>query len=259
MVVEKKENNYLREKRLHLKDYEVKKMTLNYLEVKNFFGTIVPQIEKDEVLIVMVAARKKYDPTLSRSKEMLDTLIIRSNDIVVIMNELTMLEAKANYYRDYKTRELINKKALAYYIDLYPKSIIKSWGLLSKEMNQWIYEALKQEKYDYHNFRNIEAKLFSALAKSSSRRPIRLLDVDTKDENFLNSVLEKLPKPNWITQTRGGFHVLFSIDKNLEKEIGKACYEVSKNNRLVEFQTHQCLTPIPGTLQGGLEVVRVKE
>jgi hypothetical protein len=79
------------------------------------------------------------------------------------------------------------------------------------------------------------------------------MDIDEKNVGLLEKILrEKDLDPLWITETRGGFHVILEHSKENCRKI----YELSRDYKQIENQSHQAQTPVPGTLQGGFLVKR---
>lgn len=213
----------------------------NWNLVEEFFEKVVPEPERDEVLIIMLAARKKYCSEISRSEEVLDKLIIEDKEIG-LRKLRKFLRIEEGDYFDFKTRKQIPLSATAVYIDLYPKSCLKAIVEWNKLTHQWMYQAIVDEKFDLKVFKKLDAKWFSSLAKSSSRKPVRILDIDTKE------VKVDIPRPDWITETRGGYHYIY---KEPSKETMKHLVTLAQKYNFIETSWHQGLTVIPGTLQGG--------
>jgi len=139
---------------------------------------------------------------------------------------------------------------MAAYLDLYPKSTLKAISTWNKTVLQWMSDAIINPEFELRVFRKIDTKLFSSIAKSNSRKPVRILDVD--DQNLEQYFEAGLPEPDWITKTRGGWHLIYlTPTKEKEKEVSKELYEKSKDFERIEIQWHQGQTVIPGTLQGG--------
>lgn len=221
--------------------------------LREWFDYIVPELQNDEVLIGILCARKKYSDKISRSEEILDKVILKSDKDSNIRRLTKFLRIEEGDYIDFKTGEPIPLEAMVAYLDLYPKSTLKAISTWNKTVLQWMSDAIINPEFELRVFRKIDTKLFSSIAKSNSRKPVRILDVD--DQNLERYFGKGLPKPDWVTRTRGGYHLIyFTPTKEKEREVSKELYEKSKNFDLIEIQWHQGQTVIPGTLQGGVEV-----
>ena len=218
---------------------------------REFHETVFPNLQDDEVVICMIVARKKYAPEITRSEEMLDKLILKTDSVDFVISKLRKFGFVDDVYLMYKSNDYIPPKAMAMYIDLFPKSAIRAYNVFCKDINQWMYDAIKNPEFERKNFRKLDTKIFSALARSNSRTPVRIMDVDVKDEFFLEGVLKEAKlEPLWITETRGGFHVIVESTKENCRKI----YELSRKYNVIENQSHQAQTPVVGSLQGGFLV-----
>jgi len=214
---------------------------------KQFIKKMIPELERDEVIIGLLAARKKYAPEISRSAEIVDKIIVKRKEDVFRKFRRFMRVEKGDYI-DFKTGNPIPVDAMVCYIDLNPRSSMRALNLFQKEMNDWVIEAALSE-FDLSHFRKLDTKVFSALARRVSRRMYFLVDIDDQNPE---RYLDMLPKPLWITQTRGGFHLIYPSHREIKAEIFNA---VSEHDLEVEVQ-RDTQTPVPGSLQGGVEVKR---
>jgi len=225
--------------------------------MRHFLDFVLPELKNDEVFTVILAARKKYSSLISRSSEMLDKLIIKTNDIDRIICKLRKFGAVEKVYTDYNTGDFIPLEPMVMYIDLHPKSIIKALSFyFHKEVDEMMYNSIASNDFDLKQFRKVDTKLFSAISRSSDRKIYAILDFDAKDIDFLRDILDlKGIAPIWITETRGGYHAIF----NYSKEVARSVYELSSEHSKVEMQHKTALTPIVGTLQGGFRVRKYLE
>ena len=220
-------------------------------EVLKFLESVVPKLERDEVILMLLAARKKYYPKLKRSEEILDRKIIRTDNPKIILQKLKRFTEGVFYQDD----EIIPEEALVPYIILNPKSTIKAYNAFTKEVNDQIFNLIKTiqnnpDKVDYNFFRKLDLKLFSAIHRSTSRHLYWLVDIDEKDEDKLNLVVDKLGEDVvWITETKNGFHVIVKVSSNS----GKVLFTELKGKEGIEIQ-REVMTPICGCKQGGFKV-----
>lgn len=249
----------------------------NEEETKHFIETVLQPLKNDEVYIVILTARKKYCPTISSSLEVVSRDIIRNNDTNKIMRKLKKMSIVEGLYTD-KNEDIIPNEAFTLYILPEPRSMLKAYNEFNKDINQWNYENLIKsnivEDSNLELYRKLDLKLFSAIHRSKSKSKYFIIDIDKKDETLLNNILYFIKaKENkedlgielqigylytsniaWISETRGGYHVIL----NRNDETGKIIHEImNRKMEFVEFRK-ETMTPIPGTLQGGFVVKEYK-
>jgi len=215
--------------------------------IKKFADEVLVDLEGDEVYSVVLVARKKYCSRLARSQEMLDMLVVKRKEDFV-RKVCRFLRIEEGDYIDFKTGEPIPLESMACYVDIYPKSCIKAGLELNKLFLNWLVERGNNPEFDDKVFTKLNTKLFASIHKSNSRKPHKIVDIDTKDFDF-----STLPRSRaWITETRGGYHVIYlTPDSDTIKEL----VDFRKSSpESVEFAWHQGQTVIPGTLQGGFKV-----
>lgn len=209
-------------------------------------------LHKDEVYIILGIARKKYDSTLSMTSQILvQRKIIRQVEYLLIQTQIQKVDACMHLA--YDNGQKIPLGACALYIDLNPRSYIKALPKFFNEMTNFTYEALYNPEFNFDIFKNADSKLFSALHASTSKKYYQLLDLDCKDIDKVESIINILGKEIvWKSETRGGYH--FIVHKTHENS--KIIHEQLKSMNKLEIQK-ACLTPIVGTLQGGFLVKEV--
>lgn len=233
---------------------------------RKFLNTVLKPLKNDEVYVTLIAARKKYCPTMS-SMEVVSRDIIRNNDTDKIVRKLKKLSIVEGIYVD-KNNNIIPIEAFALYILPEPRSTLKAYNSFIEDINKWNYENLVKsntsEETNLELYRKLDLKLFSNIHKSTSRSIYFIIDIDRKDQALLNYILniikdEELNNKtkfhitesiSWISETRGGFHIIL----NRNEITGKAVHTIKmKNIQYVKFRK-ETMTPIPGTLQGGFVV-----
>lgn len=224
----------------------------NEILVRNFCKHVLPELRDDEVLIMTLFSRRKYGGV----QELLNRAILRRTDSNYVLRKIKRMSYVDDVYIDRTTGEPIPTSSMVLYIDLIPKSTVKAIKTFNREMYEWLYSAITSDKFDRSLFRRIDIKLFSAIHRSSSRRPFFLIDVDDKTDwtdpsSKLYDVLSFLDERyiQWVTETKGGFHVL--VDRT--NETGRVIFKYIRCIDNVEVHK-EVMTPIPGTLQGGFEV-----
>jgi len=221
----------------------------NYL--RQFIEEAIPELKNDEVLIILLAARKKYFSKLTRSQEVVARSILRRNDAQYIIGKIKRLAVSGCFFDQDKP---IPPKALVAYIDLNPKSTIKAFNHFAREVLSQLYIATTGN-INYNYFKKLDVKLFSAIHKSNtSDHPYWCIDIDQKNLAVLQGIITFINPENvvWVSETRNGYHVI--VRRNAET--GEKLFRYGLPSKLkenVELKK-EALTPIPGTLQGGFLV-----
>ena len=230
-------------------------LVYNFDEVKDFVTRILIKLEDDEVSILLLNTRKKYCPVeLSKSEEVLGRELIRHNDLDKIIRKIKKVAYIDNIYVDIHTLEDVPIHCFALYCLLDPRSTLKGYGEFIEDINKWIYESFKGESKNLELYRRIDVKLFSAIHKNRSRGLYFVVDIDKKDEAILDKITGLLiGHIEWVSETHGGYHVI--VNKN--DETGTIIYKNMAGMEYVEI-LKDAMTPMPGTLQGGFEVVGIR-
>lgn len=229
-------------------------LLVNEKELVEFCKAVLPPLENDEVLISVITARKKYGE-ISRSEEILDKTILKQSEPGYVVRRLRKFGFVEGCYIDYKTGKVLTGNCMVMYIDILPRSVVKAFRVFTNHIQDWIYQALFSEEFNYEIFRKLDTKLFSALARSVSRALYYIIDIDNKDKGLLDKVTKLLgDSVVWVSETRGGYHVI--VHKN--KETGRIIYKELSKTPGIEIFGKQGQTPVPGTLQGGFLVKKVE-
>jgi len=227
---------------------------------RKFYKAVWPRLTGDEVLTAVIVARKKY-ANISRSEELLAYEILKHDDFSYVWRRLKRLGYVKNIYVDYKTGKPIPAKAMTLYVDLHPKSVLKAYEKLIAES---LVEAMfvKQSTTVAQKFKNLDRHWFSCICRSRTRKPVYLVDIDVKDQDVLQQVVNCLESDVlWITETRGGYHIII----NNENPGARFYFDRKKRSiiwmhddkreelRLPHVEVHydQAQTPVPGSMQGG--------
>lgn len=223
-------------------------------ETKNFVDRILGQLEDDEVYILLLNARKKWCPKLSRSEEVMNRELIRDNDLDKILRKIKRIGSVNGIFVDKGTLIEIPNNCFAVYCLLDPRSTLKGYGEFISTINKWIYESFMGDSKNLDLYRRIDIKLFSAIHKKKSRGLFFVIDIDKKDEAILNKVTGLLAGHiEWVSETHGGYHVI--VKKTYDT--GIIIYKEITGMEYVEILKDPT-TPLPGTLQGGFKVVGIK-
>ena len=99
---------------------------------------------------------------------------------------------------------------------------------------------------------NLPSQFMSECQKNAAER--RILDIDIDDASKFPAVAEKIEdldvEPTFIIRSRGGYHLLCY---DCPKTVNKALYDMSQQIGDIDMLKNSMI-PIPGTLQGGVEV-----
>lgn len=224
-------------------------------ETKKFVEKVLMKLEDDEVYILLLNARKKWCPELSRSEEIMYRDIIGDNDLNKILRKIKKISYAYGVYADRNTLEDVPLDCMSIYVLLDPRSTLKGYGEFISDINKWIYESFVGSSKNLDFYRRIDIKLFSAIHKSRSRSLYFVVDIDKKDEDMLSNITGLLEGYiEWISETHGGYHVI--VDKN--RDTGTIIYEKIVGTEYVEI-LKDAMTPVPGTLQGGFKVIGIRK
>lgn len=224
-------------------------LLVNENETKRFLEKVAPKLEKDEVLLLSLAVRGKYCPGVESSGAFLNSMVLRNNDINDIMLKIRRMSYVDKCYISYRTGNYINPECMVIYIDLQPRAVKSAMNLLFKEY----MDVVSEENVNYELLKKFTSwsKMRHVLAKNRSKKLLLDIDIDIKDEDLLNNILDIVDdNVECVIESRGGYHVIIINDKRIAKEL----YEKYSKNEYIEFSSKQVQVPIPGTLQGGFEV-----
>lgn len=237
----------------------VKIKIINKENCRDFIERCVPTLKNDEVLIYFVFVRKKYCPQVRNHHQMVFRDILKDNDPNYIIPKIEKIPDR---FIDYQSSIYYGENCYALYIDLIPKSTLKAYIHFSKEIQDLIYQSLKNDS-QLKEFRKIKNRLLSAIHKKSSWKPFIMIDIDSKDNELLEEIYNQIDwTPIYISETRGGYHLIYEktsaicrdIYENLRKDEDLIGYF---ENKTIEIQS-EVMTPVVGTLQGGFEVKEYK-
>jgi hypothetical protein len=184
---------------------------------------------------------------------MISRTFIHHNSYEDIIRKIRRFEVPEECFVDKNTNVIIPQTNYATYIDLVPKSMIKSLIDFNSDIMNEIWETTK-DKNRISRFRNIDSLLFSKVHKTNAtRNPYRIVDVDDKSlYEKVRGLLKYYEIPiRWVTETHGGFHIIIPVGVHMEN-FHRNVVPVMKH----EFGTKveilkEPMTPICGTYQGG--------
>jgi hypothetical protein len=224
-------------------------------ETREFVERILMKLVDDEVYILLLNARKKWCPHLSRSEEIMYRDVIRDNDLNGTLRKVKRISCvSGGIYVDRGTNKDIDTGCMAVYCLLDPRSTLKGYGEFIEYINSWIYDSFKGESKNLELYRKMDIKLFSAIHKNRSRSLYFVIDIDKKDEAILDKITGPLEgHVRWISETHGGYHVI--VGKSYEA--GMIIYPNMVGMEYVEV-LKEPMSPLPGTLHGGFKVIGIR-
>jgi hypothetical protein len=240
-----------------------------------------------EVALMYLAYRRKYNPSvIIHEATCFDRKIVKYSDENIFYQLVRSYEIPSD---GYTTREGLPapEDAMVIYCMLNPRSTVKAWGMLQKEMSNAMEHTLLQKERSSNDpnkssvpkeWKRIDSLYKNCVHKSRSRKPYFELDVDTKDPEVIERVatfLRTLDTSSWICtiETRGGYHVVFDTEKlgktgrsAVYKEFTDKSYKVPTTSfdgkNIVKDLVEICsdpVEPIPVTVQGGFNVKFVED
>ena len=219
------------------------------------FSKILPKLREDEVLVMQLLARRKYEARITRHESMLERVLLKRTDPDYILRRVKKIGRAEGLYRDIRSNKIIPLESMVIYLDLIPRTCIRASNQFITDINQWYYQAIVDRNFDFGLFRRIDAKLFSAISKSVSRKPIVMIDIDVNNFDKLIEVYNVVKGwVYWVSKTHGGYHII--CDSEITREIYINFKELIES-KVIEIFTKQAPTPVPGTIQGGKRVLKI--
>jgi len=229
-------------------------MIWSELEVEKYVNNILPELQFDEVFVMLMFFRSKYVSNTNENMT-LSRKLIREKDPKLVLSKIKKISSQKHFYM--KTYEELPEKGKCIYIDPNPKSTIKGYNKFVKEVNSNLYSITKSlmnnNDVNFKYFKRLDMNLFSCIHSSRSRLIYYLIDFDIKDEDVLNNIYEKIEKyVKCIIETKNGYHMLINVTNESIMKIFSIRKEL-ENNDSIEFKKDFC-NPVPGTLQAGFKV-----
>lgn len=220
-------------------------------EAKNFIDTLHPELNDNEVLLFLLDARKKYFPEITSKDRMIQRKVLKKKEYTDrLLYEICSVEDRYMYEGGF-----IPKEAFVLYMVLNPCDIIKAYFKLQEDMNQLLYQVMKRDENALYNFKKVHVHWFSALHRSRAKLKYWLIDIDEKDEELLKYVLQFGFEVKWISETRGGYHIIIPVND----ENGKILFRDKVLSKLEKVELKKnAMTPVVGTMQGGVLVRKYK-
>ena len=223
-------------------------------EVQAFVDRVVPDLDDDEALVLLLMARRKYlSPEEREAFSLGDTVVLRRETLSRkedLAQRVRRLSAHHGAYVDRDGRPL-PEHVFGVYLTANPRSQRKAALATLKE--------LADQLYDSQRIR-VEQVAASQLHKAASRKPYLDFDVDVADDDDLDVIVEEIQSclgttPCHVIETRGGAHVVVptkQIDPAVKKSFYQAIAAIGKRMAgEIEVQ-NDAMLPVPGTWHGGV-------
>jgi hypothetical protein len=162
------------------------------------------EFEGDNECYVLIAiARKKYNPEIKSEAAVFREVVKRPEDIERKYKKLRILVRNFEHSN-------IRPEDFNLYVTANPRCCAKAYKMLKQRFAQWDYEGL------YPHIKKITGEWFSCLQtpECRARKRFFVLDIDTKDHDFLDKVAKALMDDginivDFLTiPTRSGIHML---------------------------------------------------
>lgn len=228
-------------------------------ELMKSFALTIPKLERDEVYLMVAGARKKYakdNPDVSTSHEVMIRHVVRDTEPDKFMQGFAKTVSQLAFCRDKNTGKFFPQESWVVWITANPRSTVKALFNFNKKNNDLAYDYVNakndhQKEVAHEKFKKSHIRYYSALQVAQSRRLNDIIDIDVKDMSLLKDVHGYLePYVNMVTETRGGYHILYKPEGN------RIIYEEKLREKLpktVEIKK-DTLTHIWGAKQGGFLV-----
>lgn len=180
----------------------------------------------NECYVLIAIARKKYNPEIKSEAAVFREVVKREEDVERKYKKLRIL---VQHYE----HDMIKPSDFNLYVTANPRCCEKAYKMLKCRFANWDYEGL------YPHIKKIQGEWFSCLQKPECRARKRffVLDIDTKDHDFLDQVGNALMADGIMVwdfmsvNTRSGIHMLLEPGayQNLRRLL-------SKNKELAEIK-----------------------
>jgi len=182
-----------------MKTYEIitnEKELLDYIEW-------LPDCLEHEQFYLTLFARKKYCPDIPWIKSDKGQLVRKTSKKEFIFDKISQMECKLGAYK--LDGHPVPQEALACYISVNPrdlwKATVRSIGQLAK-----VLECNGRNS-------NPQAECMSEIQKISGNRKFIIFDIDEKNDETLQTVINLCDGYCDVVETRGGYHVFVRADK----------------------------------------------
>lgn len=222
-------------------------------EILDNFIESLPELSDDLKYYVCLFARSKYLTDeqkgtmthIKSDKAQLKRVVATKKNL---KNKLRQMECPLGSYVQYKTNAPVNavpQECLAVYMTINPRSL----SLATRNSLKKFVEMVADNPTQPFNPSNFS---MSEIQRSKAKdAPYFIIDIDNKsfDVTLLKEPLGSTPYK--VLETRGGYHVLISLQE-IDEQVKKTWYNELKKLIGEDLdQSGDMMIPIPGTYQGG--------
>jgi hypothetical protein len=196
----------------------------------------LPILEKSEIYMLFLLARKKYAPFLKSDKAQLKRVLATKDRI---KEKIRQMEIS---YGGYKVDgQVVPQEALAVYITPNPRSLTRAMKQLAKQLVECGFEG---------RVLNPVSEALTAVHQNLGTTYFKDFDYDHVSFEDLKPKVEKsinLSAVNFL-KTNGGYHVLVTLEK-IEQQYAKSWFLNLTRIKGCDVRGDN-LIPIPGCIQG---------
>lgn len=254
-------------------------------QIKLFYNLFYKDTFKDDIVyMIHLSCRKKYlDEIKFNSKDTfgynvgeitkIKTKLINKffNRIIINQDSYDKFLILLYSYNSDKRSLNLPQEGLVLYASLNPQSTFKALTEFNKKISEWTYNTIINKRMD-DSIKNISSLIKTCIQNSSYEKKYIQLDLDKKEQEYVE-ILEKFFNDNLINvhciiETKNGYHYILDSNK-LTSEQKKSIFNGTLNtlkfqtlNRIneivtkniIDINSNNVMSPIPGTYQGGFPV-----
>ncbi|WP_372370544.1 hypothetical protein [Candidatus Uabimicrobium sp. HlEnr_7] len=232
-------------------------------QLKQFCQQILPPLEKDEVIVLFLKARKKYASELSSDK-LLQRRVIKNYKL--FMPKLKQFNCQIGSYQDNDEKN-IPQNACVIYCTVNPCSTLTATKNLISLYSEYLFNLVKKPD-QWSNILRIYSTTANKIQSSRARKYYIDIDFDVVDKTlgkkYVQRFLDVISEVHHhIIETRGGYHILL-LRSSLTPEIGRKMHQKTHildsegkkelGDKFEVIINPETTIPVPGTKQGGFAV-----
>jgi len=256
-----------------MSDYNAQVYSLiwNPDQIKKFQDLFVKNLDEQNVKVIYLAARRKYDGTQPLAGSTCFNRQIVNRATTDLFELIQRYQVPVGTYKT-KGGEPIRQDALVVYFLLNPWNTILAYGKFAMNMSQRMVQELAHKNTE--PFDDILSELTSCIHSSPGEKIYVELDIDTKDPEIVMKVLDVVrpyeESHTCTVETHGGYHIImFRLSKEVKSRIWQEFNKPEYKFEGTDFNGKKIIKsyvdlrsdpspPIPGTLQGGFPVCFVE-
>jgi len=238
----------------------------NKRQFENFINNILPPLLDNEVYFVSLSARSKYLTEYERKFYGLGNTTMFARTLVRSKNDWP--KAMRSLEGDLQTRLTKNgflfpQKALVVYVNINPSdsvtAVLNFERQMTVEVSQMVKAQMRGKEANFLSFKRADRMLLDSFQTATGERTYLDIDMDTKDEKYLNAMRDELlghGVEHYIIETHGGYHFLVK-----RATLNKSGYgfdllvkELANDSGVEIMFNKNGMVSIPGTLHSGFLV-----